>query len=138
VAIISTERNRVYAYQRTPEDVLVAVSWLAPIGDGQHLRTISLPCQPISEYDAMVEWAVSIADEMAHPIHVLPLNHADIFKTGRWEPYRKFLSDLNDQDRAQVQRIMIDAAIALTLDSNVRSVRAEGLRQLIALGVLRP
>ena len=136
MAIIKTKRNMVIAYDRQPDDVLVDVSWPAPVSDGKHLRPVSLPYAPISEYAAAVKWAISMADKMAHPIHVLPLNHRDIFNTGRFEPFRKFLASMNEQERKEVRQIVVDSCAAIMRDSNTPALRANAFKMLVRLGVV--
>ena len=136
MAIIKTQRNMVIAYDRQPDDVLVNVSWPAPVGDGKHLRPVGLPYAPISEYAAAVKWAISMADKMAHPIHVLPLNHRDIFNTGRFEPFRKFLASMNEQERKEVRQIVVDSCAAIMRDSNTPALRANAFKMLVRLGVV--
>jgi hypothetical protein len=136
MAIIKTQRNTVYAYDRQPDDVLVCVSWPAPVGDGKHLRSVRLPYAPISEYAAAVDWAVGFADKMAHPIHVLPLNHGDIFNTGRFEPFRKFLANMNEKERAEVRQIIVDSWAAIMRDSNTPALRTTAFNMLAQLAVV--
>ncbi len=76
---------------------VLRVGWAAP-GDGQHLRTITLPYQPISTYWDTVAWSVSIADQMAYPIHVVPLNYDDIRNTGRFKPICEAVASMTDQE----------------------------------------
>ncbi len=136
MAIIKTQRNMVIAYDRQPDDVLVDVSWPAPFGDGTHATPVGLPYAPISEYAVAVEWAVGMADKMAHPIHVLPLNHRDIFNTGRFEPFRIFLANMNDHERAEVRQIIVDSWAAILRDSNTPVLRATAFNMLAQLGVV--
>lgn len=136
MAIIHTKRNTVYAYDPQPDDVLVSVGWSAPGDDGIHRRTISLPYRPIYEYAAAVDWATNIADKMAYPIHVLPLNHRDFFNTGRFDPYRRFLANMNEQDRTEVRQIIVDSCAAIMRDSGAPAVRASAFDMLAQLGVV--
>lgn len=138
MAIIQTQRNMVIAYGPQPDDVLVHVSWPAPVGDGKHLRPVGLPYAPISEYKAAVDWAVDMADKMAHPIHVLPLNHRDIFNTGRFEPFRIFLANTNEHERKEVRQIIVDSWAAIMRDSNSPALRANAFNMLVRLGVVTP
>ena len=136
MAIIKTQRNMVIAYDRQPDDVLVDVSWPASFGDGTHARPVGLPYAPISEYAAAVDWAVSMADKMAHPIHVLPLNHRDIFNTGRFEPFRIFLANMDEHERTEVRQIIIDSCASIMRDSNTPALRANAFNTLKQLGVV--
>ena len=85
MAIIQTERNRVHAHAIGDDNVFVRISLLGYNETGarvaRHLRY-----EPITEYQAAVDWAVSMADRMAHPIHVVPLNYDDIRNADRFGP----------------------------------------------------
>ncbi|KAJ8134977.1 hypothetical protein OY671_011810, partial [Metschnikowia pulcherrima] len=73
MAIINTERNRVHAHAIGDDDVFVRISLLGYDEAGARVVRHSR-YEPITEYQAAVDWAVSMADVMAHPIHVVPLN----------------------------------------------------------------
>lgn len=126
----------VIAYDPQPDDVLVDVSWPAPVGDGKHLQPVGLPYVPISEYAAAVDWAVSMADKMVHPIHVLPLNHRDIVNTDRFESFRKFLANMNEQERLEVRQIIVDSCAQTMRYSNTPALRANAFMTLKRLGVV--
>ncbi len=88
MTIIKTERNRVHAHARGDDDVFVRVAWIGYNVAGErvlhHLRY-----KPITEYQAAVDWAVSMADKMAHPLHVVPFNGADMHEPSRFNPICK-------------------------------------------------
>jgi hypothetical protein len=67
MAVIKTTRNFVCAYEPVADDRFVE-TWLR----GEPLR-YRLLTQPIAKYDEAVRFAVSIADQMASPIDVLPI-----------------------------------------------------------------
>jgi hypothetical protein len=125
MSIIYTKRNMDIAYEPQPDDVLVDVSLPAPARDGKHLRPLQLPYEPIANYDAAVDWAVSIADQMAYPIHVLPLNHSDILNTERFEPFRRLLRSLTDEEFGEFMRPIATAMCAelsrATYDKQLRA-----------------
>ena len=136
MAIIHTKQNTVYAYDPQPGDVLVHVGWSAPGDDGMHRRTISLPYRPINEYAAAVDWATNIADKMVYPIHVLPLNHRDFFNTGRFDPYRRFLANLSDQERGEIRQIIVGACAEIMRGCDNAQVRADAYDVLVLLKVV--
>lgn len=139
MAIIQTKRNRVYAYEPRPDDVLLRVGWSAPgDGDGKHRRTIVLPYQPISTYQRAVDWAVSMADMMVYPIHVVTLNHGDIFNTERWTPFRDCLANMNDQERGELRQVVVSSMCEVMRDCDDPQVRAEAYDILRKLKVIRP
>ena len=135
MAIIHTERNIVYAYDPMPDDVLVQTGWFVPIGD-KHMRPIYLPYEPITSYGASVKWAKGIADEMAFPIHVLPLNHSDMLNTERWEPYRLFLANLSEAEQRKMHQLLVEAWVALMRDCNDPNLRDVAFENLKTLGVV--
>lgn len=136
MTVIKTRRNRVVADEQEPDDVVVQVTWLAPAGDGRHLKPISMPWRPISEYREAIDWAVSMADKMAHPIYVMPLGHRDILETSRFDPYRKFLASLPESEGSEVRQMLVDAWVAIMRDCDNIAVRAEAVGFLQALGVV--
>src|SRR3546814_15367365 len=96
---IQTTRNVVITEQPEPDDVLVRVSLMVP-GDEPGTRSVRhLPYQPVSEYQAAVDWAVGMADRMAYPIHVVPLSPNYIFRTHHRDPFTELLAGMNEQDR---------------------------------------
>lgn len=136
MTIINTARNRVYACEPQPDDVLVQVGWKAPHEDGTHLRSVTLPCQPISDYQAAVDWAVGIADQMAHPLYVVPLCHDDILHSDRWTPYADMLATLTDQERGELRSVVVSSMCELMRDCEDREVRSEAYDILIQLKVI--
>lgn len=125
MAIIQTQRNEVIAHERQPKDVFVRVSLIAPAGDGKHLRPLHLPYEPISHYHEAVDWAVSVADQMAYPIHILPLNHSDILNTARFEPFRRLLESMSVQEFGEfMQPLAVALCAALKRDRDDQQLRA--------------
>lgn len=138
MAIITTQRSTVYAYDPQDDDVFVEIGWKAPAGDGKHARPVVLPLRPISEYAACVEWAREMADKMAHPIHVVPLNHGDVLNTARWEPYRNFIASMTDQEWGELRSIVVTSCAQIMRDCDEPEVRAEAYDQLVKLKVVQP
>lgn len=137
MAIINTQRNIVYAREPQPDDVFVQVGWSAPT-DGVHRRTITLPYSPISAYREAVAFAVSMADMLVYPVHVVTLNHSDFLNTGRFEPYRNMLANLNDQERGEMRQLAITTCAEILRDCDEWEVRAEAYDLLVQLKVVRP
>lgn len=137
MTIIHTKRNTVYAYEPQPDDVLVQAGWGAPNDDGT-CRRLLLPYQPITEYQATVDWAVSVADQFAHPIHVVALNHRDIFNTNRFAPFRDLLANLTDQERGQVRQMCIASLAQVMRDCGVPALRAECYDLLVKFKAVIP
>lgn len=138
MTIIQTQRNRVVAYEPQADDVFVRISLLGPKGDGKHLEPRHFPYEPIAQYQAAVDWAVNIADQMAYPIHVVPLNHSDILNTARFDPFAKMLANLNDQERGELRQMAIAACASIMLDCDDQKVRVDAYDVLVQLKVVFP
>ncbi len=130
---IATLRNKVITEMPEADDVFVRVSFMVP-GDEPGTRSVRhLRYEPVSDYQAAVDWAVSMADQMAYPIHVVPLSHRDIFRTARFDPFRAFIAGMNDQERGELRRIVITTAAEVMRDCDDPEIRADMfnvLRQL--------
>lgn len=135
---IRTARNWVCAYDPRPGDVLIQVDLVGPAGDGIHSRPNRLGIFSIHTYQDWVNWAVAIADQMEHSIHILPLNHDDFFRQDRFEPYRKLLANLTDDEREEVRQLSISACASAMRDSNDWQVRYEAHGMLLWLVSLLP
>lgn len=83
MSVIRTKTNMVVAYEPEPTDRYVQIVWHGPAGDGRHLRAFEGPPWPIDQYQASVDWAVSMADYMRAPIYVVPLRLKDLPKEMR-------------------------------------------------------
>lgn len=133
---IQTARNVVITEQPEPDDVMVEVILF---GEGDTPGTVSarkLRHLPVIHYQECLDWAVAIADQMAHPVYVVPLNHNDIFSTKRWTPYREFIAGMDDQERGEFRREIVTTAAELMRDSDDPEVRAEMFNVLRQLGVI--
>jgi hypothetical protein len=130
---IPTARNEVITEKPEPDDIMVEVILF---GEGDAPGTVcgrKLRQLPITHYQDCLDWAVAIADEMAHPVYVVPLNHNDIFRTERWTPFRDFIAGMNDQERGELHRIIVTTCCEVLRDSNDPGIRADVfnvLRQL--------
>lgn len=78
MSVIRTKTNMVVAYDPEPNDRYVQIVWHGPAGDGRHLRAFEGPPWPIEQYQATVDRAVSMADYMRAPLHVVPLRNKDL------------------------------------------------------------
>lgn len=64
--IIKTNNNWVVCDDPEPADAFVQVFWFGSSEDGGRKGVFHTPPQPIEEYQDAVDWAVSVADQMAH------------------------------------------------------------------------
>ena len=77
MAVIKTTRNFVYAYEPQAGDTHVQTLILSPT------ERYALTTQGIEQYDAVVAWAVGIADQMAHGVTVMPITATEFIKVNR-------------------------------------------------------
>lgn len=130
---ITTTRNRVITEEPEADDVFVCVSFLAPGDTPGTLVARDLRYQPISEYQAAVDWAVSIADQMAHRIYVVPLSYSDVRNTERFAPICDAVASMDDQERGAMRRDVVTTAAEVMRDCDDPEIRADMfdvLRQL--------
>lgn len=134
---ITTQRNKVITEPPEPDDVFVRVSLMAP-GDETGTRTVRhMPYQPISEYDEAVAWAVSMADQLAYPIHVMPLSYSDIRNTGRFKPICDAVASMTDQERGAMRQVVVATAAEVMRDCDNPEIRADMFDVLRQLKVIR-
>ena len=134
--VMKTKRNKVVADDPEPGDVVIQVAWRAPTVDGEYQRYIELPWQPISEYNETLDWAISMADQITHPIYILPLSHRDILQTTPFAAYGKFFANVNEHERTEVRQIIVDAWAMVMRDSDTPSLRTHAFNMLKLLGVV--
>jgi len=138
MTIIQTNRNSVHFEEPEVEDVVISVSLIGPAWDGKSRRPVKLGWFPVSDFKGWVDWAVEIADQMAYPIYILPLNHRDILETERFDPYRKLLENLSDQEWEQVRRFIVAACLDVMRVSSDCAVRDQAYHQLVMLDIAQP
>lgn len=132
MAIIQTERNRVHAHARGDDDVFVRVSWVGYDDAGERVLR-HLRYEPITEYQAAVDWAVSMADQMAHPLHVVPFNGDDMLEPSRLQPFCDAVAAMTDQERGAMRQVVVTTCATVMRDCDDPEIRAECfdvLRQL--------
>lgn len=130
---IQTTRNVVITEQPEPDDVFVSISLLGPGDEPGVCHPRSLGYEPVSNYQAAVDWAVSMADQFAKPIYVVPLNHRDILLTGRFDPMRAAIQNMTDQERGKMRRAVVTTCCEVMRDCDDPEIRADMfhvLRQL--------
>jgi len=124
MGIIQTERNSVHAHARGDGDVFVRVSWIGYDEAGarvlRHLRY-----EPITEYQALVDWAVSMADQMAHPLHVVPFNGDDMREPSRFQPICDAVARMTDQERGAMRQVVVTCACSVMRDCDDPEIRAD-------------
>ena len=136
MAIIQTERNRVFAHEPDADDVFVRASFLVQGDAAGTLTPHHLRYLPISEYQAVVDWAVSMADQMAYPIHVLPLSYDDMLAPSRIEPFRAAVARMDDQERGAMRALVVTTCAEVMRDCDEVEVREEAFSVLSKMGVV--
>lgn len=106
------------------------------MGDDPRVRrTFATGYMPITAYQECLDWAVSMADKMQHPLYVMPLSHNDIIRTGRWERFRGFIANMNDRERDELRRIIVTTCCEVMRDSDDPKIRADMLGYVTYLPV---
>ncbi len=134
---IQTTRNVVITEQPEPDDVFVHVSLTVPGDHPGVWHPRSLGYEPVSNYQAAVDWAVSMADQFAKPIYVVPLNHRDILLTGRFDPIRAAIQNMTDQERGEMRRAVVTTCCEVMRDCDDPEIRADMFNVLRQLKVIR-
>ncbi len=133
---ITTQRNRVITEEPEDDDVFVRVSLTVP-GDEPGTRTVRhLRYQPISDYEQAVAWAVGMADQLAYPIHVVPLSYSDIRNTDRFAPLCDAVASMDDQERGAMRRDVVNSMCEVPRDCDDWQVRADAYDILAQLKVI--
>lgn len=136
MTMITTQRNHVVTEAPEPDDVLVQVILFGEGDTPGTVRGRSLRYLPISAYQECLDWALGIADQMARPLYVVPLNHSDILNTGRWSPFADMLATLNDQERGALRRLAVTTCCDIMRDCDDWQVRADAHDILTQLKVI--
>ncbi|SEQ69583.1 hypothetical protein [Sphingobium sp. YR768] len=133
---ITTQRNKVITEEPEPGDVFVRISLLTPGDTTGTLHPRCLRYQPISEYQAAVDWAVSIADQMAHRIYVVPLSYRDIRNTERFTPICEAVASMDDRQRGVMRRDVVNSMCEVLRDCDDWQVRSNAYDVLAQLKVI--
>ena len=81
MTVIRTKTNIVVAHEPEPSDRYIQIVWHGPPEEGsRYSRALTGPLWPLDEYQACVDWAVSMADYMNAPIYIEPLRLKDVPK----------------------------------------------------------
>jgi len=132
MATINTKRNLVFIHGPEPGHDVFVLTFFAP-RDGSNLYK-RLSVQPISQWQAVVDWAVGQADMMAGPLRVAAIGIAD-FNHFYGDHMERALATMSNADQATLrQDIVTTCAEALRECADYR-VRAEAYDVLVKLGV---
>ncbi len=122
--------NFVCAHEPLPQDSFVETYLTFP--DGQRLFVT----QTIDQYQAAVDWAVKMVDQMAWPIEVVPITMSEYLRKTR-KQLERCLAAMTDQERGELRAFVTKAVAELMRDSDNREVRADAYKVLVAVGVVQ-
>ncbi len=133
MTVITTGRNRVVTEDPEPDDQFVRVTWFGPSQDGRTRKQFHGPLMPIRDYEAAVRWAVGIADQMVHPLYVVPMTGAAGLRT---EAGGAMVASLDDQERGELRRHCVGVLTRVMRDCEDEAVRADAYDLLTRWGVV--
>jgi hypothetical protein len=125
MSIIKTERSHVYAYEPLPRD-----SWVETLIGGKRMAM-----QPIAQYQAAVDWAVSMADQFDPPIHIVPIDANDLAVL-QGERLERGLAAMSPDERHELRREIVTTAALAMRDCPDPDVRADAYAVLGKMGVV--
>lgn len=130
MAVIRPKRNIVCALDPLPEDTLVQT--LLGNASGQRV----LCTRPIEEYDAAVNWAISMADVMAHTIVVMPITTEEFLDANR-ERLEQGLASLSEPMREALRQVAIASMQDVAQNCPAPEVRADALTLLYEMRTIQ-
>lgn len=136
MAVIHTKRNFVCAYEPIDGDCFVETWVCGEKVDGAPSRRLLLT-QTIDQYRAAVDWAVSMAYQMACPIEVVPITGAEYQRLHR-EAIERMLLSMDDQELGELRQWIVKACAAVLRDCADHEVRADAYDVLVEMKVIRP
>lgn len=90
--------------------------------------------QPIEEYQDAVAWAVSMADQMAHPLYVVPMRFTDLMSRERLE---RAIGSMTGQELGKLRRLVVTTCATVMRDCDEAEVREEAFGVLAKMGVVQ-
>lgn len=132
MAVIHTKRNMVFVHGAEPGHDKFVVTMYAP-GDGSNLYK-NLCVQPIDRWQAAVDWAVGIADQMAGPLRVGAIG-MDSFLRMYGDQCERALAAMSSGEQAELRQQMITTCAEALRDCPDTDTRADAYDVLVKLGV---
>lgn len=133
MSVIRTTRNRVVFDDPEPGDALVRVVWFGPPQDGKHLAQFSTRPEPIEHFQQAVDWAVSMADQMVHPLYVVPMTFEKAFPPERLQ---RLAAGLTGQQRGELRRLVVTTCVEVMRDCDEIEVRQAAYDVLVKTGIV--
>ena len=88
-----------------------------------------LNTQGIEQYPAAVDWAVSMADAMAHPLTILPISAPEFIQANRAH-LENGLASMTDLERDELRQVVVNRMLVAMRDNNDPALRAEAYEVL--------
>jgi hypothetical protein len=88
---------------------------------------------PIDRHQETTDWAVSMADAMAYPLHVLPVTVQEAFSPRSREQLESIMTA---EERAAFRRHVVTTCAKLMRDSDEPEVREGAFSVLVDMGVV--
>jgi len=133
--IYRTENNRVAADEPEPDDTHLQIITFGPSEDGRcRIATESSPL-PIDRYDATVDWALKMADQMVYPIYILPLSAVQVL---RLKVVQDGIANLSAQQEEELRQEVITGLKKIMWNSDDKRARADAYELLVDMKVVKP
>lgn len=133
MAAIPMSKGRVFADDPEPADIFVQVVWFGSAEDGSRSGAFRTPPQPIEEYQDAVDWALSMAEQMAHPLYVVPMRLSDLPSR---PPLERVVASMTNQERGELRRLMVTSCAQVLRDCDEVEVREAAYALLVKMGVV--
>jgi hypothetical protein len=133
MTIFQRRSNRVVADEPEQTDMFVRVVWFGSNPDGSRGNPIETPPQPIEEYQQAVDFALSIADQMAHSVFVMPLRFRDLYPP---EKLQRLWDQMTEVEREDLRRVVVTSCAKTMRDSDDRKLREAAHGVLVDMGVV--
>ena len=118
MAVIKTKAGMVCAYEPKEGDTHVMTLIVNPT------ERYVLTTQGIEAYQAAVDWAVSMADQMARPITILPISATEFIAANRAR-LENGLAHMTELERGELRQAVVSRMLAAMCDSDDPALRAE-------------
>lgn len=123
MAVIHTKRNMVFAYEPQAGDTHVLTLIVSPT------ERYLLTAQGIEAYADAVAWAVSMADQMAQGVTVMPISCTE-FLTANNARLERGLVQMTDTERAELRQVVVNRMLMVMRDNPDPALRAQAYEVL--------
>ncbi|MFC3162445.1 hypothetical protein [Ciceribacter thiooxidans] len=131
MSVIKTKGGgMVAAYEPEPQDRWVKT--LIRASDNMHCLTV----QRISQYQQAVAWAVSMADQFAMPLEIVPFDVNDLVKLNR-QRLERGLALLTPDEQHGLRQDVVSTCIQVMRDCDDPSVRSDAYDVLVQMRMIQ-